>query len=115
MQRHALNTVTCLLFRPEISHVDLIVVPWWTHMVESANYGADGRVTIHAAEIDNISLSQNLWHYRGLPALAARLQPDVLHLSHPVLCMRLRFAAQRCSPCTICTHLRFPAISAYPT
>ena len=60
IQRHALNMVRCLLRRPEIS-----------------------RVT-HVAEMDRGSLSRNLWYYRELPALAARLQPDVVHLTYPV-------------------------------
>ncbi len=30
------------------------------------------------------SLSRNAWYYCGLPALAARLQPDLLHFSYPV-------------------------------
>ena len=69
---------------------------------------------MHAAEMDNSSLSRNLWHYRGLPALAARLQPDVLHLSYPV---PLHAASLRCStvltlhdlyPFEIPRNFRFP-------
>jgi glycosyltransferase involved in cell wall biosynthesis len=84
IQRHALNMVRCLLRRPEISKVDLVVAPWQTKMVESAGYCPDGRVTTHVAEMNQSSLGRNLWYYRELPALAARLQPDVVHLSYPV-------------------------------
>jgi glycosyltransferase involved in cell wall biosynthesis len=84
IQRHALNMVRCLLRRPEISKVDLVVAPWQTKLVQSAGYGPDGRVTTHVAEMDQSSLSRNLWYYRELPALAARLQPDVVHLTYPV-------------------------------
>jgi glycosyltransferase involved in cell wall biosynthesis len=84
IQRHALNMVRCLLRRPEISRVDLVVAPWQTQLVESAGYCPDGRVMTHVAEMDQSPLSRNLWYYRELPALAARLQPDVVHLSYPV-------------------------------
>jgi glycosyltransferase involved in cell wall biosynthesis len=84
IQRHALNMVRCLLRRPEITRVDLVVAPWQTKLVESASYCPDGRVTTHVAEMDQGSLSRNLWYYRELPALASRLEPDVVHLSYPV-------------------------------
>ena len=84
IQRHALNMVRCLLRRPEITKVDLVVAPWQTKLVESAGYCPDDRVTTHVAGMDQSSLSRNLWYYRDLPALAARLQPDVVHLSYPV-------------------------------
>jgi glycosyltransferase involved in cell wall biosynthesis len=84
VQRHALNMVRCLLRRPEISRVDLVVAPWQTKLVESAAYGRDGRLSTHVAEMEDSSLSRNLWYYRELPALASRLQTDVVHLSYPV-------------------------------
>ncbi len=84
IQRHAFNMVRCLLRRPEISRVDIVVAPWQAKLVESAGYCPDGRVTTHVADMDQSSLSRNLWYYRELPALAARLQPDVVHLSYPV-------------------------------
>jgi glycosyltransferase involved in cell wall biosynthesis len=84
IQRHALNMVRCLLRRPEITKVDLVVAPWQTKLVESAGYCPDERVATHVAGMDQSSLSRNLWYYRDLPVLAARLQPDVVHLSYPV-------------------------------
>ena len=53
-------------------------------MVQSAGYCPDGRLTIHVAEMGQGSLSRNHWYYRELPALAARLQPDVVHFTYPV-------------------------------
>jgi len=84
IQRHALNMVRCLLRRPEISGLDLVIAPWQTQLVESAGYCHDGRVTTHVARMRQSPLSRNLWYYRELPALAARLQPDVVHLSYPM-------------------------------
>jgi glycosyltransferase involved in cell wall biosynthesis len=84
IQRHAFNMVRCLLRRPEISKVDLVVAPWQAKLAESAGYPPDDRLSVHLAEMDESSVSRNLWYYRGLPALATRLQPDVVHLSYPV-------------------------------
>jgi glycosyltransferase involved in cell wall biosynthesis len=84
IQRHALNLVRCLLRRPEVSGVDIVVAPWQTKLVESAGYCADARVAVHVAEMGQSPLSRNLWYYRELPALVARLKPHVVHLSYPV-------------------------------
>ncbi len=84
IQQHAFNLVRCLLRRPEISKVDLIIAPWQQKMTRSAEFAPDKRLAIHAAEMDPGPLRRNLWYYRALPALAARLQADVVHLSYPV-------------------------------
>jgi glycosyltransferase involved in cell wall biosynthesis len=89
--RHALNMVRCLLRRPEITRVDLVVAPWQTKLVQSADYYADSRLALHVAPMDPSSLSRNLWYYRGLPKLAAQLQPDVVHLSYPAPLKRTAF------------------------
>jgi glycosyltransferase involved in cell wall biosynthesis len=83
IQRHAFNVVRCLLRRPEITGVDLVIAPWQTELVRAAGIEQD-RLTTHVAEMGTSSLSRNLWYYRGLPALTGRLQPDLLHLSYPV-------------------------------
>jgi glycosyltransferase involved in cell wall biosynthesis len=84
IQRHAFNMVRCLLRRPEISRVDLVIAPWQVELARSVGIHPDDRLTTHIAEMDESSLSRNLWYYRGLPPLAALLQPDLLHLSYPV-------------------------------
>jgi glycosyltransferase involved in cell wall biosynthesis len=84
IQRHAFNLVRCLLGRSEISRVDLVVAPWQTSLGRAAGIDPDDRLNTHVAEMEESSLSRNAWYYRGLPALAARLQPDLLHLSYPV-------------------------------
>jgi glycosyltransferase involved in cell wall biosynthesis len=84
IQRHAFNMVRCLLRRPEITRVDLVIAPWQTELARSVGIYPDDRLTTHVAEMNESSPSRNLWYYRGLPALAALLQPDLLHLSYPV-------------------------------
>jgi glycosyltransferase involved in cell wall biosynthesis len=84
IQRHAFNLVRCLLRRPEICRVDLVVAPWQTQLVRTAGLHRDARLTTHVADMKEASLSRNFWYYRKLPSLVARLQPDLVHLSYPV-------------------------------
>jgi glycosyltransferase involved in cell wall biosynthesis len=84
IQRHALNMVRCLLRRPEISGVDLVVAPWQTKLAEIAALATDKRLTIHVEKMEESSISRNRWYYVGLPALASRLQVNLVHLTYPV-------------------------------
>jgi len=84
IQRHAFNMVRCLLSRPEISRVDLVVAPWQTQLVRTAGLDRDVRLITHVADMKQGSLSRNSWYYRKLPSLIARLQPYLVHLSYPV-------------------------------
>jgi len=87
VQRHALNAVRCLLTRPEISLVHLVVAPWQRSLVQtmaqSFGFEACARLRIHLAAMDRTPLGRNLWYYRGLPALAAQQHADLVHLTYP--------------------------------
>jgi glycosyltransferase involved in cell wall biosynthesis len=84
VQRHAFNVARCLLLHPEISAVHLVVAPWQRKLAEETGLGRSSRLKIHVAEMDQSSLSRNLWYYRRLPNLVGQLQPDLVHLSYPV-------------------------------
>ena len=84
IQRHAFNLVRCLLRRPEISRVDLVVAPWQTKLARTVGLDRDIRLKIHVADMEMGSLSRNYWYYRSLPSLVAQVQPDLVHLSYPV-------------------------------
>ena len=84
IQRHAFNLVKCLLRRPEISRVDLVVAPWQTKLTRTTGVDRDVRLKTHVADMEKSSFSRNSWYYRKLPLLVARLQPDLVHLSYPV-------------------------------
>jgi glycosyltransferase involved in cell wall biosynthesis len=45
---------------------------------------ADSRLTMHIADMEVRAVSRNLWYYRQLPALAAQLRVDLVHLSFPM-------------------------------
>lgn len=84
IQRHALNLVRCLLQRCEISRVDLVVAPWQTRLVATLGMEGDVRLKMQVADMQRGSVSRNFWYYRRLPSLAARLRPDLVHLSYPM-------------------------------
>src|SRR5271163_3563290 len=84
LQRHAFNVVRCLLQLQEISAVHLVVAPWQSALVKDAGLDPDPRLTVHIGEMERSSLSRNLWYYRELPKLAARVQADVVHLTYPM-------------------------------
>lgn len=84
VQRHAFNVVRCLLQLQEISAVHLVVAPWQRALVDDGTLDPDPRLTVHIAEMEQSSVSRNLWYYHELPALAARLRADVVHLTFPM-------------------------------
>jgi glycosyltransferase involved in cell wall biosynthesis len=104
VQRHAFNVARCLLTQPDISELHLVVAPWQRDLVKAAGLGSDARLTTHIAQMKRGSLSRNLWYYRGLPELAARLQPDLVHLSYP---MPVDAAAFHC-PTVLTLHDLYP-------
>lgn len=83
IQRHALNLTRCLVLRPEIAELHLVVAPWQLALVQAGGIPSDRRVSIHTAEMEPGSLSRSLWHYRELPKLAAQLAVNLVHLSYP--------------------------------
>lgn len=104
LQRHAFNLARCLLLRPEVSHLHLVVAPWQCDLAQTAGLPADLRLSIHIADISRSSLSRNLWYYRRLPQLARRLQIDLVHLSYP---MPVDAAAYDC-PTVVSLHDLYP-------
>jgi glycosyltransferase involved in cell wall biosynthesis len=84
VQRHALNVVRCLLRRSEISSVNLVAAPWQRKLLQDAGMTNGGRLRTHFPKMERSSLGRNLWYYRRLPALAAEIQADVVHLSFPM-------------------------------
>ena len=85
IQRHALSLARCLLLRPEVSALHLVVSPWQSDFAQIAGL-SDARLSLPIADISHSPISRNLWYYRRLPELAAQLQADIVHLSFPVPC-----------------------------
>jgi glycosyltransferase involved in cell wall biosynthesis len=116
IQRHAFNLVRCLLAHADVCEVHLVIAPWQQKMAKSAGLGHDSRLHVHVAQLKPGSISRNLWHYRALPEIAERLQPDLVHLTYPV---PINAAAFQCAvvltlhdlyPYEIPANFRFPHV-----
>jgi len=83
VQRHALNLTRCLLLLPEISELHLVIAPWQLNLAQSASLPSDPRLRTYVAGMKRDSISRNLWYWRRLPQLAARLEADLVHLTYP--------------------------------
>ena len=104
VQRHALNLVRCLLPRPEVATIHLVLAPWQSSFLEDSELAHHRRVTTHIAQLNRSSLSRNLWYYRRLPEMAARLHANLVHLSCP---MPVNAAAFHC-PTVVTLHDMYP-------
>jgi glycosyltransferase involved in cell wall biosynthesis len=89
--RHAVNMARSLLTRSEIKAVHLIVAQWQCPPLREALPSDDPRLTLHGVSIGRSAISRNLWYYNQLPALAAQLRADVVHLAYPVPVKRRAF------------------------
>jgi glycosyltransferase involved in cell wall biosynthesis len=84
--------------------VHLVIAPWQRKLVQTAGIKPDTRLSTHIAEMEPSSLSRNLWHYRKLPELAARLEVDLVHLTYPA---PVNAAAFSC-PTVVTLHDMYP-------
>jgi glycosyltransferase involved in cell wall biosynthesis len=84
LQRHAFNVVHCLLQRPEISALHLVIAPWQSELPEAAGLTSSDKLSIHIGEMKRSSLSRNFWYYWRLPELATVLGADLAHLTFPM-------------------------------
>ena len=83
VQRHAFNVVRCLLSRPEVATITLVMAPWQRELVRSSGLQSGPRLSFHFAEMSNSSISRILWFYRDLPTLARELGVEVVHVGYP--------------------------------
>jgi glycosyltransferase involved in cell wall biosynthesis len=102
--RHATNVAKCLLTRSDVTAVHLLMAPWQRESFYEAISRSDRRLHVHSIPIGSGTLARNLWHYLELPAIAAQLEADLVHLSYP---MPLRGGAFHC-PTVVTLHDLYP-------
>jgi glycosyltransferase involved in cell wall biosynthesis len=83
--RHGANVARCLLTQEGISDVYLVVAPWQYESMKSATRDLDPRLHIHSATLNNTLAGRTLWYWSGLPALAAELGVDIVHIACPAM------------------------------
>lgn len=81
--RHAVNLAQCLADHDKIQRVTLLIGNWQRGYFEQAFNLNSSKIELVDVEIKNSSISRNLWFLFGLPKLAQRLQPDIIHMSFP--------------------------------
>lgn len=91
--RHAANLAQCLAETDEVTKVTLIVGEWQKSYFEETFKLFSSKINLISVSINNSSLSRNRWFLFGLPKLADRLQPDIIHLSFPFPFLRQWFKA----------------------
>jgi glycosyltransferase involved in cell wall biosynthesis len=104
VSRHAANLARCLLLRPEISALHVLVASWEQGYINDAISRSDRRLRIHSVPLQPGTLQRNLWYYRTLPAIAEQLRADLVHLAYPSL---IRSEAFHC-PTVVTLHDLYP-------
>ncbi|WP_109486318.1 glycosyltransferase family 4 protein [Occallatibacter savannae] len=85
VSRHAANLAKCLLIRPEISALHVLVARWEEGCVKDAICRNDPRLHVHPVPMRPGTLARNLWYLQTLPAIVQQLHADVVHVSYPSL------------------------------
>jgi len=104
VSRHAANLVRSLLSRPDAPQVHFLAGEWQREMFASAIARADSRLHVHWIPLRHSNFSRILWYHRELPAIAAQLDADVLHMTFPA---PVRAEAHRC-PTVVSLHDLYP-------
>ncbi len=94
--RHTVNLANCLVTRPQISRVTL-VIGRWQQDYHRRYLDLDPRVNVLLMEGENSSRSRNLWFTFRLPRLAQQVAADIVHLAFPVPLVARYEAAVVCS------------------
>ncbi|WP_299414892.1 glycosyltransferase family 1 protein [Acaryochloris sp. IP29b_bin.148] len=89
--RHAANLARCLVETEEVTQVSFVTGTWQKEYFETVFRLSSPKIKVIGVDIPNRSISRNLWFLNGLPVLANRLQPHIVHLSFPLPFVRSRF------------------------
>ncbi|MBF2073328.1 MAG: glycosyltransferase family 4 protein [Synechococcales cyanobacterium C42_A2020_086] len=89
--RYAANLARCLAETEEVKRVTLVVGTWQKQYFLKAFSLESSKIFLEYIDIKNNSLSRNIWFLFGLPKLAQKVKPDIVHLSFPLPFWRALF------------------------
>jgi glycosyltransferase involved in cell wall biosynthesis len=89
--RHAVNLSHCLADTNAVTKVTLVVGEWQRQYFETTFDLDSDKIDVVYIDIKNSSVVRNIWFMWGLPKLADRLRPDLVHLSFPLPFDRSQF------------------------
>lgn len=89
--RHGVNLARCLATDKRVQKITLVIGNWQQAYFTEAFDLPSPKIQILTVEIKNTSLSRNLWFIFGLPKLANKINPDLVHMAFPVPFLRSLF------------------------
>jgi glycosyltransferase involved in cell wall biosynthesis len=104
VSRHAANLVRGLLAQPDAPEIHFLAGEWQRRMFGAAIARADSRLHVHWIPLRHSNISRIIWYYHDLPAIAAQLDADVVHMTCPA---PLRARAIGC-PTVVSLHDLYP-------
>ena len=102
--RHAANLARCLANLPAVQRVTLVTGNWQKSYFEVGFNLTSPKIELMGIEMNNTSISRNLWFLFGLPKLVRQINPDLVHLSFPLPFVRQWFN----SPVVATVHDLYP-------
>jgi glycosyltransferase involved in cell wall biosynthesis len=81
--RYAANLARCLNDADHIGNVTVAVGEWQTDYFQRCFAVSGPKISMLSVPIANSVLERNSWYTIGLPRLARRLRPDLVHLGYP--------------------------------
>lgn len=91
--RHAANLAQSLVDTNDVNKVTLLVGSWQQHYFTKAFNLCSDKIDLISIDIHNTSLARNIWFLSGLPKLANKLCPNIVHLSFPLPFIRSHFSS----------------------
>ena len=79
--RHAANLAQSLAENIRVSRVTLLIGRWQRSYFADLLSISSSKIKIVDIDIENTSRSRNLWFFFGLPKVAKKIQPDIIHTS----------------------------------
>ena len=104
VSRHEVNLARCLLLRPEVEQVDLVVGEWQRNSMCALLGDCDSRLRLLICQTGQSAIARNWWYWSRLPSLATELGSDIVHLAYPVPIRRSAFAC----PVVVSLHDLYP-------
>ncbi len=91
--RHAVNIAQCLAETNEVSRVTLLIGEWQNEYFEQSFNLDSPKIQTVSIVVKRGAAARNIWYLNGLPKVANKLKPDIIHMSFPFPFLRSRFEA----------------------
>jgi glycosyltransferase involved in cell wall biosynthesis len=83
VSRHGGNLVRALLSTGGITNIHFICGEWQKEMFRCIMPSEDPRLHVHRIQLRDANLHRLLWYFREMPEIAAQLEADIVHFTHP--------------------------------